>query len=376
MKPLARTFEVALGLLTFALGCDRAPGPLGPNALNPRAAVAARAEPPVGSWSPLASMSTARFGLAAATGSNGIVYAIGGSTGLAVTTVVSTVEAYDPTTDRWSAVAPMPSARRYLMAATDRHGRIYAIGGAAPPALAGFRNTVQRYDPQTDSWATVAPLPAPRCCGAVATGRDGRIYVAGGFNVQGQIGAVDAYDPESDAWESVAPLPSPLAGGPATAAWSNGLIYVMGGITGINTIPTVRRYDPCADTWATVASMPTPRRFTDAVLSRGGQIYVLGGTVGSVGFPGTQVLAVAERYDPVSDTWATTAPLTTPRGALAAAVGPRGSIFAIGGYDGSRVLSSAEAFTPGPSDVSDRGVAPGDGSAIAPRCGEGHADVE
>src|SRR5260370_32217226 len=110
MKPFAGIWEVALGFLRLALGCDRAPGPLGPNALNPRAAVAARAEPPVGSWSPVASMPTARFGLAAATGSNGIVYAIGGSSGLAVTTVVNTVEAYDPTTDSWSAAAPRPTA--------------------------------------------------------------------------------------------------------------------------------------------------------------------------------------------------------------------------------------------------------------------------
>jgi N-acetylneuraminic acid mutarotase len=235
---------------------------------------------------------------------------------------------------------------------------------------------VERYDPETDSWATVAPLPAPRCCGAVATGRDGRIYVAGGFNVQGQLSAVEAYDPETDTWASVAPLPAKLAGGPATAASSNGLIYVMGGITGINTIATVRRYDPCADAWATVANMPTPRRFTDAVRGRGGQIYVLGGTVGSVGFPGTQILAVAERYDPVSEAWAPAPPLTTPRGALAAARGPGGTIFAIGGYDGSSVLNSVEAFTPGPSDLSDLSAVHSDGGAVAPRCGSGQSDAQ
>src|SRR3989454_5997615 len=55
-------------------------------------------------------------------------------------------------------------------------------------------------------------------------------------------------------------------------------------------VATVDAYDPCADTWTPVASMPTPRRFLDAVRGRGGIIYALGGTVGSVGFPGTQEL--------------------------------------------------------------------------------------
>jgi len=368
MKPLGRTFAMVLGLM-LVLGCDRAPGVFDPNARSARAEIALEHALSGGTWSPVAAMPTARFGLAAATGRNGIIYAIGGSTGLAGTTSVGTVEAYDPNTDSWEVVAPMPTARRFVMAATDRHGRIYAIGGASPPV--GFRNTVERYDPETDTWTTVAPLPGPLCCGGAAAGLDGRIYVAGGFNAAGQFSAVQAYDPETDTWQSVAPLPIPLAGGPATAAWSNGLIYVMGGITDITTIATVSRYDPCADAWTTVASMPTPRRFSDAVLSRGGQVYVLGGTVGSVGFPGTQILTVVERYDPVSNSWATATPLATPRGALATAVGHGGTIFAIGGFDGSNALSSVEVFTPGPLDVAGEGLGDGqaDGGGIAPRCG-------
>ena len=375
MKPLGRTFAMVL-VLMLVLGCDRAPGPFDPNVGSTRAGITSEHALVGGTWILVASMPTARFGLAAATGRNGIIYAIGGSTGLAGTTTIGTVEAYDPITDSWEVVAPMPTARRFVMAATDHHGRIYAIGGASPPL--GFRNTVERYDPDTDTWTAVAPLPAPLCCGGAATGLDGRIYVAGGFNAAGQFSAVQAYDPETDMWESVSPLPMPLAGAPATAAWSNGLIYLMGGITDITTIATVSRYDPCADAWTTVASMPTPRRFPDAVLGRGGQLYALGGTIGSVGFPGTQILAVVERYDPVSNSWTTATPLTTPRGALATAVGREGTIFAIGGFDGTNVLSSVEAYTPGPLDLADQesGGDQGDGGGIAPRCGVAQSAVK
>ena len=140
----------------------------------------------------------------------------------------------------------------------------------------------------------------------------------------------------------------------------------MGGINGVTTGATVDVYDPCSDAWTAVASMPTPRRFLDAVLGRGGIVYALGGTVGSVGFPGTQELTTVEAYDPSVDTWTTVAGLSTPRGALAAAVGRAGTVFAIGGFDGTSVLSSVEMFTPDHLDL--EGEDSDDGDAPAARC--------
>lgn len=55
----------------------------------------------------------------------------------------------------WETVANLPSpGRRYLAAVSDSDGRIYAIGGYAGSNL----NTVQRYDPETNTWSTVTPL--------------------------------------------------------------------------------------------------------------------------------------------------------------------------------------------------------------------------
>ncbi len=306
---------------------------------------------PAGTWTLVAPMPTARLGLAATTGKHGIIYAIGGSTGLSGGTIVPTVEAYDQKAGTWSAAAPMPTARRYLMAATDQQGRVYAIGGA----LAGvFRNVVERYDPASDSWTTMASLPVALCCGGAATGRDGRIYVVGGFaNGNVQLSAAEAYDPASDTWTSLAPLPAPRAGKLAAVAASDGRIYAVGGINGVTTVATVDAYDPCTDTWTPVGSMPTARRFLDAVLSRGGIIYALGGAIGSVGFPGTQELTTVEAYAPSAGTWTEAPPLLAARGALAAAVGRAGRIFAIGGFDGSSALSSVEVFAPRQRDVVD-----------------------
>src|SRR5437899_7750284 len=374
MKPsAARMLQMSLAV-ALVQACDRDDGPLSPNASRSRAEVMTGAVLSAGTWSPVASMPTARFGLAVATGKHGIIYSIGGSTGLAGP-IVPAVEAYDQKTGSWSALAPMPTPRRYLMAATDRQGRVYAIGGA----LSGvFRSLVERYDPATDTWSAMSPLPVARWCGAATTGLDGRIYGIGGFaNGNVQLSDVEAYDPETDTWSSLAPLPAPRAGKLSAVTAPDGRIYAMGGINGVTTVATVDAYDPCADTWTPVASMPTPRRFLDAVRGRGGIIYALGGTVGSVGFPGTQELTTVEAYDPSADTWTAVAGLSTPRGALAAAVGRAGTIFAIGGFDGSSVLSSVEAFTPGHLDVGDEDSGDSDDSDVPSlRCDDSRARVQ
>jgi hypothetical protein len=75
----------------------------------------------------VASLPTVTESLAAATGSDGRIYAIGGySYGQAL----ATVEAYDVHSNTWSVVAPLPTAREFLAAATGPDGRIYAIGGS------------------------------------------------------------------------------------------------------------------------------------------------------------------------------------------------------------------------------------------------------
>ena len=71
-------------------------------------------------------MDTPRMGLAAATGSDGTIYALGGNN--RDSTHLDTVEAYDPSTNTWSPIAPMPTARRDLAAAASG-SRIFAIGG-------------------------------------------------------------------------------------------------------------------------------------------------------------------------------------------------------------------------------------------------------
>jgi hypothetical protein len=59
---------------------------------------------------------------------NGILYAVGGFTSACGACTTNTVEAYNPSTDTWTSVASMPTARE-LLGAGVVNGILYAVGG-------------------------------------------------------------------------------------------------------------------------------------------------------------------------------------------------------------------------------------------------------
>ncbi|HLJ92627.1 MAG TPA: kelch repeat-containing protein [Gemmataceae bacterium] len=297
------------------------------------------------SWATVASLPTARAALAAATGLDGRIYAMGGFS--AYGGFVNTVEAYNAITNTWSTVAPMPTARADLAATTGADGRIYAIGGVN---FSGLLSTVEVYNPTTNNWTTAASLPGGRQSLAAATGADGRIYVMGGA---GGGNVVEAYSPSTNSWSTVANIPTSRFDLSA-ASGQNGRIYAMGGeMVVTQTIGTNESYSPATNSWSAAAAMPTARSSFGAATGTDGRIYTIGG-LGPVGLVNT-----VEAYDPNSNAWASLPPMPTIRNELAAALGPDGRIYAIGGGSVASPLSTVEALTyvaPPPPRVSNTGL--------------------
>ncbi|MQA99301.1 MAG: galactose oxidase [Actinobacteria bacterium] len=192
-----------------------------------------RYDPAADTWHALASLATAR-GAACAAAANGKVYVMGGAAQLpddpsaGIHPVrphrsLATVEEYDPATDTWREVAPLPTARNHAAAASVG-GRMIVIGGrlagAFITALPGNTGIVEEYDPQTDSWSRRSPMPTARSGMAVAV-HDGRVYVAGG-EVQTEeylasFRAFEMYDVRTDTWHRLPHLPVPRHGLAASA---------------------------------------------------------------------------------------------------------------------------------------------------------------
>lgn len=184
-------------------------------------------DPTTDQWTPaLATMPTPRYELAVAasgTGAQERLYAMGGFNNGGPS--IAAVEAYDPATNTWTTKAPLPTPRRGLGAVTGPNGIVYAIGGS-PRAGFGdpFVTTVDAYDPATNTWSARAPMPTARAYHAVALGADGLIYAMGGLGTET---TVDVYDPMMNTWRAGPPMP--IGQYALAAAASGGRVFAFGG---------------------------------------------------------------------------------------------------------------------------------------------------
>jgi N-acetylneuraminic acid mutarotase len=261
----------------------------------------------------------------------GRIYVAGGFRGDRRST--TTVEAYDPATNLWSFVAPLPVALDHC-AAVATAGRLYVVGGTAPtgPSAGTFE-----YDPLRNAWAVKAPMPTPRSApAAVVIG--GRIYVAGGAP-EGR--ALEAYDPAADAWTRLPPMPTSRN---HLAAGAVGTRLLAVGGRPPTTLAVLEAFDTATGAWSTLAPMPTGRSGHAAAVVRG-CLYVFGGE-GNAASP-SGVFPQTEAYDPRSDTWVGLAPMPTPRHGIGAGVlGDAIHVPAGAGVQGFGVAAAHEVFTP------------------------------
>lgn len=243
-----------------------------------------------------------------ATGSDGKVYAIGGFTNSYNYLLLNSVDAYNPSTDTWESIANLPAARCYVSTAALNND-IYLIGGWNGVSV----STVYKYSITNQTWTTVQSLNRVRH-GASATVWDGKIYVGGGYS-GGYQKTFEVYDPSLNTWVDIPPMNT--ARGSLGIAAVDGKIYAIGGsISGTiaSSLATVEAYDIATQTWTTKQSMPNPRcEFGIAVYND--KIYVFGGKNGSIIYNTVLV------YDPITDSWETkTATMPSTKFALRAAV--------------------------------------------------------
>jgi hypothetical protein len=232
-------------------------------------------------WSALPSMPTARSGVAAAT-SGGRIHVLGGFNEASQS--LTTHEVYEPANDAWTTAAPLTSPRAMLAAVTGPDGLIYAIGGFDGPTL----GNVDAYNPTTDTWTSKAPLHTTRTWHAAVLGSDGLIYAIGGATfIVGTgpvaLSSVETFNVTTDTWTTT-PFSLPVATCALAAAVDpNGFICVAGGDTVGSATPTtnVYLYNTADPGWFSQPPMPSGRATLAATTGPDGLIYAIGGTDGT-----------------------------------------------------------------------------------------------
>lgn len=278
-------------------------------------------------FSSVTNMLTARSQMAAATGSKGVIYLFGGTSG-------ATVEAYNPVTNSWAGELDLPEALTSPSAATGADGKIYVFDAKQelvpnpplPPSLQ-FVSKVYAYDPIANTWTSKKAMPIPSTGSSAVTAGNGLIYVFGGSSPSGYSSAVEAYNPATDTWSSKASMPN-LTGYAAAALGADGLIYVLGGTNTSGVLSTVQIYNPVTDSWTSKSSMPVGIHHAAATTGADGQIYLFGGEDNSL--PTPNVFQTVYAYHPATDTWTNVGNLPEGRISPAAAVS-NGQLYVFGG---------------------------------------------
>jgi len=277
----------------------------------------------------------------------------------------------------WQRRAALPVARNHLGGGA-LGGRVYAVGGQfGGNESSGNRAEVHRYDPATDRWTAVAPLPAPRGhTTASVFAHRGRLVVAGG-TVNGNVASSDvtAYDPAANAWMRLPSLPAgrktPVAdaigdafvvttgngGGATTTTWSGALPEtwdglpsmpvalgevaggVVGGalyLVGEGSGATLRQ-DLGTGAWRSDLAQRPYRGHHHAAEVLGGRLYLFGGLGSGAGR--TQI------FDPAANRWTTGADMPFAAGSSSSAV-IGGKVYVAGGIVGTATTDRTAVYDP------------------------------
>ncbi|XP_036895389.1 actin-binding protein IPP isoform X2 [Sturnira hondurensis] len=161
-----------------------------------------RFDPDENKWEVVGNMALSRYYFGCCE-MQGLIYVIGGISNEGIE--LRSFEVYDPLSKRWSPLPPMGTRRAYLGVAA-LNDCIYSIGGwnETQDAL----NTVEKYSFEEEKWVEIASMKVPRA-GMCVVAVNGLLYVSGGrssshdFLAPGTLDSVEVYNPHSDTWTEI-----------------------------------------------------------------------------------------------------------------------------------------------------------------------------
>ena len=192
-------------------------------------------------------------------------------------------------------------------------------------ALTGCSGTAERHDPpdpprstqRSGSLRTIHRAPVPARTAHVAVWTGGEMLVWGGMGAPGRAGSPyyepladgAAYDPETDTWRTMAP--SPLAARTSqNAVWTGSVLLIWGGENGSRKLKDGAAYDPAHDTWTTLPDAPGTRTGAQTAWTGTEALFYGGSSKGGVAYnPATRTwrtlpgAPIPHSYDWAQSTW-------------------------------------------------------------------------
>jgi len=217
---------------------------------------------------------------------------------------------YDPMLDVWTLTSTVNAPQARSSSSVVWTGSEMIVFQGYVHAYGDVLNDGGRYDPVTDSWATLPPVNnlVPGL-GSLVRWTGTRMLAWGGITTEtwgdsySRTGAL--YDPQTNSWTPMALYPFVLRGW-HSSVWTGSELLLWGGEThdsqqNYTLYADGARYNPATNTWQMfIGSGAIPRAFHRAVWD-GSRMLVWGGALNGVAPP-------PQSYDPVANAWA---PLST-----------------------------------------------------------------
>jgi N-acetylneuraminic acid mutarotase len=181
------------------------------------------------------------------------------------------------------------------------------VFGRAQPNPPWSVDVAAAYDPATDAWQQLTPLPGP-------TGNyEGRYWAVWTGKEMLVFGPIDfqAFDPETNQWRRLAAEHDGGAGG--LVVWTGQEMIDWGGGCCGDASSAGGAYNPTANTWRTLARSPLAPSQRPIGAWTGTELIVLVSGLDPDGNPYPARLARAAAYNPTTDTWRRIAPLPATR---------------------------------------------------------------
>lgn len=249
---------------------------------------------------------------------------------------LSSVEMFDPFKLSWLQMSSMKVPRSSHQATLLNNGQVLVTGG-----LSGYTErtstilaSVELYDPESNIWKQVADMNTPRSGHTAVLLDDGRVMVLGNLQVDY---STEIYDPLIDKWTFTDNTHNINTDYRAVKLEDNSIL-AMGGILDVfDRSVYAERYDPIKNNWTVLAPLNTGRDNHCATLLADGKVIVTGGSDNPS----------AEIYDIATNSWTLTAGMNIAREYHKTLLLNDGTVLVIGGEmfnEGNNNVSSAEIW--------------------------------
>jgi hypothetical protein len=258
---------------------------------------------------------------------DGEIYLVGGITGLEhvanerlLLEPSNELTRFDPKTETFTELAPLPDKLNHIGVVSYHHD-LYVLGGYGRTLDRETRDSFYRYDPDTDRWSRMPNLPEPRAAMAVGVVGD-ELILAGGARDNVPHSQAFAFDFKTGQWSHLPDMLSRREHVAGTAL--GGRLYVFGGRAPASlAVDTAESYDVSERRWRRLPPMLTGSGGLGAV-SVGGEVIAVGGGNDGAG----TVTGAVQEWDPHTEKWSYISSMRTPRhGHATVAVGDRIWVF-------------------------------------------------